>query len=483
MGTQESVIEKINKNASLINEEDLDSLSEELVSHYRDKIRNLAYQTYVKSGSNFNELCRKNFTEQSKLELKKGLYTYLFKSRHYLTGRDINTYLLTCLNRLSYRELISLKGIKKVVKPVCPACKVYGSREFLVKENKDLFRCENCFSEMSKIDELLKDEDLDKSNKNFLNEKKVVHQIFSIHSKQGVRCPDCERFIPSSHEGSCAYADCGWFGNLDNLDLVSHPQSYCNRNFIDIDDVKPDQILTKSYIDTDTFSLFKETYEQEVSIIKSVIEDQMMAAKRGQSGVRLKQRLLMYQAYANMLEARPCDMVAYLAHMKNTSGSPIQSCIFQEYVKLVENSLPLTIRKKGKDVDIYSLQDPDLNLFLGVSEFTAVVDMNHCVNNNTKEEYIGGKNMKNYGPCFIGLLIDVKTSEGESLMDYVEGYTFIKIMMNKKIAPGTSVNVEHFRTYSHYEMGELVNLQKTRRKIVDSVYRRLHGKRRLASDA
>ena len=180
-----------------------------------------------------------------------------------------------------------------------------------------------------------------------------------------------------------------------------------------------------------------------------------------------------------MLENHPIEMVRYLVHRYQRSDFPIQARIFQIYYKLVENSLPFTIEKRGKEIDIIDLTSPDLALFDGISEFETEVEKNNIIPNKTKEEYIGGRNYKNYGPCFLGKIIDIIDLESEkSIKNEMLEYGFLQIKMRNVVKVGTPVKVIHYRILSHYEIGSLVFLQHTRKNIVDSVYFRLHGKKR-----
>lgn len=181
-----------------------------------------------------------------------------------------------------------------------------------------------------------------------------------------------------------------------------------------------------------------------------------------------------------MLEKYPEEMVSYLVHQKQNLDFPIQARIFQEYAGLVENCLPFSVKKRGEMVDIVDLTDPNLSLFLGISKFEALVKGDHTIPNNTKETYTGGRKFKNYGPCFIGKLIDViDSSTNYSLKSCVKEYSFVNITLDDSILPGTPVTVTHFRIQSHYEMDSLVHLQRIRRHLVDSVYFRLNKKKRV----
>lgn len=143
--------------------------------------------------------------------------------------------------------------------------------------------------------------------------------------------------------------------------------------------------------------------------------------------------------------------------------------------------MPFTITKRGEEIDIIDLTSPDLALFNGISEFDAEVRRNYTIPNKTKEEYIGGRSYKNYGPCFFGKIIDVVNLDtGESLKDRIVEYSFSQIKMDDDaVMVGTPVHVTHYRILSHYEMDSLVFLQRTRRDIVDSVHFRLNNEKRI----
>ena len=219
--------------------------------------------------------------------------------------------------------------------------------------------------------------------------------------------------------------------------------------------------------------------ENELKILTTVICEQLERVKRMNSKSTATQKLLMYKAYQRMLDQYPIEMVAYLVYMNQKSDFPIQARIFQTYTKLVEDFMPFTITKHGKEIDILDLTSPDLALFDGISEFETEVRVNHTIPNKTKEEYIGGRNYKNYGPCFFGKIIDVvDLNIGESIKNKIIEYSFSQIEMDSSIEAGTPVKVIHFRILSHYEMDSLVFLQRIRKSIVDSVYFKLNGHKR-----
>ena len=67
-------------------------------------------------------------------------------------------------------------------------------------------------------------------------------------------------------------------------------------------------------------------------------------------------------------------MIGYLIHGKSLGERPIQSLIFQKYIQLIENHLPFEIMDdEGNLIEVFSLLDPCLNLFLGTSEYNSYV--------------------------------------------------------------------------------------------------------------
>jgi hypothetical protein len=182
------------------------------------------------------------------------------------------------------------------------------------------------------------------------------------------------------------------------------------------------------------------------------------------------QKVSMYEAYLKITEKFPEEMVSYLVHQKQTADFPLQSRIFQEYVKIIKDSLPYTIHKSKESYDVFSLTDPRISLFEGISVFDATITDNYTIPNNTVECYLGGRKFKDYGPCFIGLIIDIIDCRNQkSIKDALLNYSFVEINMNKDIAPGTPVTVKHYRILPHYEMGSLTYLQRTRKKIVSKI--------------
>jgi hypothetical protein len=147
----ENLIDKINSTASTIIEDDLDDLVVELMGFYSDRISFLAKKAY---GSN-SPVAILAFKEFAASTLKTGLNTFLFKSQYWRNGRDINPYLLNCLNKLSAKILQDIQFPSKNSVPICPACKTFGNRSYLSYEGR-LLRCTTCSEDSYRLERQVK---------------------------------------------------------------------------------------------------------------------------------------------------------------------------------------------------------------------------------------------------------------------------------------------------------------------------------------
>lgn len=478
-----NIFEEILQKAPALLEQDIDEwIVPRLMVHYSAKINSLSILAYGHNKDGFRGvLPLLAFRERSKQEIHNSIFTYLFKSEHWRTGRDINSYILTSLNRLAQRIHWDSEGTQKMNVPVCPACRLSGRREFLHFESK-MLRCTHCTNEVSRIDIEKRENDT-----LFLDMQLILRNCFALHSRKGFRCPDCERFIPASSVKlsgiSCPYSNCYYFSRDVNLELMAHPMGLKDRPLLSLNASKEskegdargrslEDKLKSTDANADVQIEVVQTFQKEFNVVKDIMNLQQIRLNKEAS--TSFQKTLMYEAFQSMLDNNPEDMVSYLAHEKTAGDYPIQARIFQEYCKLVEQSLPCVIVKNNEEYDICSLLDPHLDLFTGISEFKSSIKADHSIPNSTIETYKDKR-------CFIGKVIDIKLeSTNESIKHLIKEYSFSKIKMNTAAPTSVAVCVEHFRIPAHYEIGSLVHLQRIRKRIVDSVYFKLHGKKRKA---
>jgi len=497
----DTIIDKLNSSPEEIVEEDIKAwVLSEVLDFFDPKFGSLSRFAYgnLETGA---DLAKRAFKQRATETLEKGLLAFLFKSQHWKSGRNIQPYLTTCINRLADNIKRECSTQKKKSIPICPACKSQNSKEFLRYEEGSL-RCHSCTNEQNILEDRAKSEiskeDPDSGMIVKLRSEVRLRKIFALHSRKGYRCPDCAMFIPTSfvqgQRASCPYdLSCMWFGHIDELEFMSHPVGLSSENHLSLNstikfdsgkEIERQESIASGDVGADVQIEIRQKCELEVKTIYAVMENQSAVVKRESKHKGIK-KVLMYEAFKNVLNEYPADMVSYLAHCNNGGGLAIQARVFQNFVELVENSLPIEVYHKGKVVEIYSIQDPRLDLFAGFSEFESTVRPDGIIPNCTKEVYIGSRKGINHGRCFIGQLVEIQAidADNQSLMDFVDFYTFSQIKMKDDVPPGIRVRVKHFRILSHYEMQGLVYLQRIRRKIVDSVHLRLNGERRKVGKA
>ena len=314
---------------------------------------------------------------------------------------------------------------------ICPGCLFLG-KQTLLYESKFL-NCQECTNKLKESNDI---------------KLKKIFEIFYKHHKSGYRCTDCSRFIPLpadySSNISCPYLDCCFIGDSSEMKKMHHPAIKTNET--------PEKLILSNNR-KDLISTTIDTLSKELSF--------------SSSNFTTHHKLLVYQAFNNLLNKFPEEMENYLLNESRTGG--FQHKAFQEYIRLLEDSFPFSIRKNKKFYTINNLLDENLCLFEGASSFEAIVNDKGIIPNNTKEFYFGGRKATYAKPYYMGKLLNVvEAVTKQPLMHLVEEYTFNKIKI-KDIVPGTNVIVTHLRIPPHYEMGGMVYVNRIRKKIVEEI--------------
>lgn len=404
-------------------------LTENFFKQYSNSINSL-YDIYFKKNGfiSFND-----FNLELRNEILKSCHSY----NNDLC--EINNSLFYIANEFSKFKNKELNENKSNVEYICPAC-LFLTKTSILKKEKDLLYCKDC------SDLLSKEKDLKKIS---------LFSKFSTHKRNGYHCNDCKRFIPHPINNikiiSCPYFDCCFVGNIDSLKKMNHPR-------MNIDNSDMHDYLRKDNNYKDNLNL---------KILKEIIESQKNILSFNNINLLQKQKMLAYQSISNLLDKYPDQMIDYLLNNSRTGG--FQHKLFQEYIFLLEKSLPIFIQLKNKQYKIESLLDANLSLFEGISNFESIVNDKMIIKNNTSEFYIGGRKATYAKPFYIGKLlfvIDKKTNK--SLNENIAEYSFSKIKM-KNIKPGTEVSVSHLRIPPHYQMGGMVYINRARKIIIDQV--------------
>lgn len=436
---------------------DVDDLVESFLKDNSDSIRK-----HWQNKNNTDGLAYEAFLTELQPKLKTACVTFLNSN---VDLSVLNSYLFPVI--LTAVKKDSMELVKKITVPICPAHKFLGI-EHVVTGNK-IFKCSLCEEQLATAD----------------SGKWKLFSMFALHNQQGYKCLDCERFIPqpldSLREMVCPYFDCYFVGNIAQLPKLKHPtitkivqQSSLDETLTGSTFTRKDSLISNNPIQDQELEI-KEAENNNILLLKDIIESQSNSLYYSSSNATLIHYLKMYEAFGVLLDRQPKEMISYLINLHKNEG--LQHKIFQEYISLLEKSLPFGFKKGGENYKIISLLDENLCLFDGISNFSTVVNEKKEIKNGTTEFYIGGRSSSYSKPYYMGKLLSLITNDGISIMDDVLEYSFSKIKL-KNTLPGTKVQVSHLRIPPHYQMGGMNYLNKTRKKIVDKAYLTINGSKR-----
>jgi hypothetical protein len=424
-------------------------------------IETFAKEFMDKNVKTINHLCFSVYRENSKLsilafqeimfaEVKKACYSFVNNNHD---PKYIESYLFSCVQK----TIKSLNNESKSNVYVCPACRYFSKLEILEARGKK-FHCNACRAA------------LDNATSEW---EKVLFGSFYEYNRKGHRCPDCESFIPQQDNSitKCPYPNCCFVGNTAELKPMRHPTIKGNLEIPTLHRKDPHSSRMP-----DTEMTVGDDFQQYLKVLNDTIDAQSAILHFKSNASTMQSKLCMYQAYKNVINLYPEEMVSYLIFLNRNIR--IQHKIFQEFVKLLEAVIPFSFTKSGKIYEVKSLLDDNLCVFDGISEFAAMVDDNNEIPNATQEFYVGGRKGRYCRPYYIGKVLDITDIDtGESIMNKMKEYTFFKIVMDESVI-GKNVIVKHARIAPHYAMGAMVYLNRIRRAIVDKVYFTINGKKR-----
>jgi hypothetical protein len=443
---------------SPLNLMDVDSLVEEFLKEREQGIITL-HRIYFKGSS---QLSLRALIEELKEELRTGCVTFINNGAPL---EEINDYLFYIVNA-SCKKLAT-PNTKHKVEYICPGC-VFLGKEYGVLFFSKILYCDECELEL-------------KSNAND-PKKAYFFRTFYRHNKNGYRCPDCERFIPhpidNAYTVSCPYFDCFFTGSTSDLSKMHHPTSKSNPEKLILDasneGLSLKDTLQSKEVDAHTQLEMAEDLYDKVKVIKEIIETQSNNAAYSSADATVRHKQCVYQAFSNLLDRFPSEMAAYVLNSTD-SHMGFQHKIFQEYIFLLEASLPFFVFKNRKPIKIDNLLDENLGLFEGISIFDGIVNDKLAIKNETKEFYIGGRKAAYAKPFYIGKLLNVIQRDTKApLMQNVREYSFSKIHMHD-VKPGTLVTVTHLRVPPHYQMGGMTYVNRIRKKIVERARSLING--------
>jgi ribosomal protein L32 len=415
--------------------------------------------------------------------VKYALNTYL-QNRKWENNTKLYPYLLKTISRFGESVLTenSFESKNNISQHICPACKEYKMREVLSFDGVN-FICNNC---NLKIDDVNKEitNCNDSTKLDYLEKKLYFIKTFSKHSKTGVRCPDCKRFVPEScYIGDfliCPYPKCN--ADCTYAETMKHPVQCIKQNSIDID-FKPKFLEGSNYSglfcseNQNAFIILRneEDLVNKTKIINSVIEMQKLT----QCNLRkMPNKYCMYQAFQNVLEKHTEDMVKYITLGGQREGVSIQSLIYQEFGRLIEERFPICFFTKGKQVLIDNPLDERLHLYDGMHQFSNYIDqygvikkkIQYKLSNETFEKIPSKED------SFIAKIISIEDQYGNDLINHIDEYNFSSIKMKnfEKTKPGTILTVKYYSIRPNYTLGSMIYVQRIKKKLMESSNRKLN---------
>lgn len=205
---------------------------------------------------------------------------------------------------------------------------------------------------------------------------------------------------------------------------------------------------------------------QDFNHISSVIEEQINILSFSKTNFTLNSKKAALNSYLNVYRKNPQLIFNSLVGRKRSGG--LQNILFKEFVSEIEASLPFLIFKNKKRLLVSDLMSPVLNIFDGISKFSSTINDKLKIKNETKEFYIGGRLGAIAQPYYIGRIISITDDKGIDLISNVEDYTFNFIKM-KSLSVGQMVNVIHYRTYPHYQMGAMTYINRARQLLIEQL--------------
>jgi len=317
-----------------------------------------------------------------------------------------------------------------------------------------------------------------------LEDKLDLLKAFSKHSFKGFKCSECNRFIPNSYEGiKCPYPSCKEVFDIEVKIEKKHPVTFGKRRFVYINNVinkngtGDQKEFSEKYCDDggNAYDLLSQQEEKvnEFTMIRSVISGQ----KKANGNTRkIPIKASMYDAFEAVLNELPEETTKYLINGGQNGDVSIQAIIFQTFADIIEAKLPIVVFMKGVQVRIESLLDERLHIFEGKRQFVNFLDHNLIIKKKSQLRINeDGSTVKDNTDHFIGKIISIKDANGEDLKHLVDSYSFSNIKMKncQSLKAGTDITVEYFSLKPSYTMGSLIHLQRIKKKLSDSIKRKI----------
>lgn len=263
-----------------------------------------------------------------------------------------------------------------------------------------------------------------------------MHKTFSVHSRTGYACQKCTRFVPDNIESTliCPYPNCSAIFDKTNLKKKQHPKH--------------------SAVNSEIQSI-----QSPIQNILDKIQEDVIYGSHS-STIPLKTAAIEAFQYISITQPKQ-----FLEYLTESTRYGFQHKLFQAFTDALEKKLPYVIFKKKKPIHIDNLLHEQLSIFSKISSFDGVVNDDLIVTNNTSDYYTSNKSSKTT-QLFIGKLLSIDDTAGNSLINNVVDYSFHMIKL-KNVQPLTNVVVSHLAIPPHYQMGGMVYLNRLRQEIAE----------------
>lgn len=347
-----------------------------------------------------------------------------------------------------------LKERNSIHANICPYCHFLGDISILEGSGQEgsrrEYKCARCF---------LSDD--------------PKRKIFATQSYRGGVC-QCGHWIPFSAFNNDLFFPCPYCGVdnslLDLFQVSKHPSvSLPSESGFASSEFSSGNVHHKLSENQSSEVELLEAIDETMYHLEEIIPKLIMQIPRQFRTCTQEQRRCMYLAIHQMVTSHPQEMYAFLTKQNRASYENIKAQLFRVYVELLTNELPFKLERNNVEYYITDLEDPLLSLFSGQYQFWSEVDAQGVILNQTPEHYIG--KAKDYGPYYLGKLLEIKSSEGEDLMNEVRDYSFTQIWINPEWA-GTMVQVQHLGLVSHPQMESLSYMQVAREKIYQALLKK-----------
>lgn len=339
----------------------------------------------------------------------------------------------------------------------CAACDHYGITAPIHKiaNHPPTYKCESCQNTLSNLNKIPKEN----LTEDIIHRIKL-HNIFKIHSSTGKNCPNCKFYIPKSYfinqdNKIIECFNCNWSGDYIQLKNV-----FAKRHIDTIYHSELQPNVSKEKISEENNLIVREEFNENYAKLSKAMDN---VAKKYKNFNLSYKYMFAIQAYQRLLESNPIDTIQYICY-EISKDLDYPCSVFQQYVSIVEENMPIYIKNSQKGYVIDSLFNKKLNIYLGTAEFVGTV--HGGIIKNETNEYLVGSNNRVYGRMGIGTIKDITDiNSNKSYYNNIVCYNCSKINV-KNIPDGTMVNVSHNKISAHKDVGAYKVISKMRNIII-----------------